>query len=135
MFAKQASELVWPVFLHEVTGPGQQLEPGAADPLGELGAARGGNPRIGFAPDHQRGRRDPAVQRLDLVGVPLIAVGDLPVERRLPGATEPRRDQGVLDRALERPRLRGPDIGTRSTPSWIAAGSCSNTARWSRTSR
>ena len=37
MFAKQASELVWPLFRHEVTGPSQQLEPSAADPLGELG--------------------------------------------------------------------------------------------------
>ena len=42
VFAEQAGELVWLVLLHEVTGCGQQRQPGAGDPLGKFGAVRSG---------------------------------------------------------------------------------------------
>src|SRR5437588_44996 len=41
MFVKQASEFVRLVLLHEMPGCGQQLEPGALDPAGELDARVG----------------------------------------------------------------------------------------------
>ena len=80
MSANQPGELVGLVRLHQVTGGGQQREPGTGDPVGQLGAVRGGQPGVGFAPEEERRRGDLVKQRRDVVGVPRVALRDLSVE-------------------------------------------------------
>jgi hypothetical protein len=54
-----------------------------------------GDPGVLDAPDDQYGHVDRRVQRLDLIGVALIGLRDLAVERGLAGAGEPRRAEHV----------------------------------------
>jgi hypothetical protein len=69
------------VFLDKVTGRGQDLQARAADSPRELYAPRDWDPRIGLAPDDERGSAYLVIERLDLIGMALISVRDLPVER------------------------------------------------------
>ena len=67
--------------MDEVTGRGQDLQLRAGYSRGELDAACDWDPRIDLAPNDERGRAYLAVERLDLIGMALISVRDLPVER------------------------------------------------------
>lgn len=76
-----------PTPLHEVPGGGQQLQAGARYASGELAATLRRNPRVVLAPDDELRNGDPAIERLDLLGVALVGLGDLPIERRLADRT------------------------------------------------
>jgi hypothetical protein len=61
-----------------VPGGGQQLQAGAGYASGQLAATLRRNPAVVLAPDDVRGYGDPAIQRLDFLGVALVGLGDLP---------------------------------------------------------
>ena len=65
------------------------------------------DPGVLGAPDDLHGQVEGRVQRLDLVGVALVGLGDLPVERRLAGGAEPGPDEQVevvgAERSVGRP--------------------------------
>jgi hypothetical protein len=53
VLAEQASELIGRVFLNQMAGFGQDLEPSAPDTPRELATLLYRDPGIGFPPDHQ----------------------------------------------------------------------------------
>ena len=79
----------------QVTGFRDEAKLRAGDLLGEAVRAVDRDPRVFDAPRHQHGKIDSRVTRLDLVGVPLVGLRDLPVEGGLPLAPEPGSDKQV----------------------------------------
>jgi hypothetical protein len=64
---------------------GDQLKVRAGNAVGEFAALGGGNPGVVGAPEDPGRDGDVAVAVLDLVGVALVGLGDLPVEGGLAG--------------------------------------------------
>ena len=90
---------------------GEDLQPSARYAPGQLAPARDGQPGIGLAPDDERGNGDLAVERLDLVGIALVALGDLAIEGRLARGAKPGSDERAFDVGSERSGLSGRDVG------------------------
>src|SRR6185312_14187845 len=90
----------------------EELESSVRDPARQLPPAFGRDPWVELSPRDQRRSGDLAVARFDLTRVPLVPLGDLPVEGSLTLRAEPWRDETVFDLARERPHLRRIDIRT-----------------------
>lgn len=84
------------VLLDEVTCVIDELDSASRDQMVELSSLIDGYPPVCSSPDDQRRHTDLGVERFDLVGVALIGLGDLPVERGLSFRTQPRGDQRVM---------------------------------------
>ena len=83
-----SSWIRWPA-----SGTRSSLAPGIS--VGQPVRAVDRDPGVLGAPDDLHGQVERRVQRLDLVGVALVGLRDLPVERRLAGGAEPGLDQQV----------------------------------------
>ena len=81
---------------------GTRSSRGAGDQRGEPVRAVDRDPGVLGAPHDLHGQVERRVQRLDLVGVALVGLGDLPVERRSTGVAQPWRGEHVQVRGPER---------------------------------
>src|SRR5439155_20344155 len=94
--AEEASEVVrhgaGRVVLEEVPRTGNDLELGARDHGVEPAPALDRDPFVLLAPEDQHRGADASVERFDLVGVALVRLRDLTVERVMYFGAEPGQD-------------------------------------------
>jgi hypothetical protein len=83
------------VDLDQVPGGVDELQARVGDEIGEAVSAIDGDPGVVLSPDDQDGKIKLGVARLDLVGVGLIGLSDLAIERLLTVGSEPRCDEHV----------------------------------------
>ncbi len=80
------------VFLHQVPGVRHRLKPRMRHDACQMPAAFERNPLIRFAPQDLRRAADLRIARLDFIGITLVHLRDLSIERGLASFAEPRRD-------------------------------------------
>jgi hypothetical protein len=94
---EQGVEFRWSIFLNEVAGKVDEFESARVDQTPESVPSVDWYPIIRTSPHDQGGDLDMGVEGFDLVGVSLVTLGDLPVERGLSRGSEPGRYQGIVD--------------------------------------
>jgi hypothetical protein len=85
------------IFLDEMAGRVDEVESAASDETVESVRLVDWYPGVRGSPHDQGGNLDVGVEGFDLVGVALVSLGDLSVERRLPDGSEPGRYQRLVD--------------------------------------
>lgn len=107
---EQSVEFGWSVLLDEVAGGVDELESAPGYETVESVRSVDWYPVDRGSPHDQGGNLDVGVEGFDLVGVALVSLGNLPVERRLPGGSEPWRYLALLVKTairLNYPGFRG----------------------------